>query len=95
MIDEALLLMARALLRVTAPSRVHRVLRTVGRFLPARTDSTEVRRAALALGGPGSCLSRSLAIAARAPGSEVVIGVTRKESGLEAHAWVERSTAGR
>jgi hypothetical protein len=89
LIDEALLLMARVLLRVTAPDRAHRVLRSVGRLLPARTDSEEVRRAALALRGPGSCLSRSLAIAARAPRSEVVIGVAPKGSGLDAHAWIE------
>ena len=56
---------------------------------PSRSRAPARGLAALALGGPGSCLSRSLAIAARAPGSEVVIGVTRKESGLEAHARVE------
>jgi hypothetical protein len=45
---------------------------------------------ARALDRRGSCLSRSLAIAARLPGSTVVIGVDpRRSARLSAHAWVE------
>lgn len=42
------------------------------------------------LAGHGTCLSRSLAIAARMPDAEVVIGVAPGgASPLFAHAWVE------
>jgi hypothetical protein len=50
----------------------------------------EARAAAHALARTGSCLSRSLAVASRLPGAEVVIGADPRWSAkFTAHAWVE------
>jgi Transglutaminase-like superfamily len=51
-------------------------------------DEAEARDAVFRLKPLGTCLSRSLAIAARLPNAEVVIGV-RRDSDVRAHAWVE------
>jgi hypothetical protein len=50
----------------------------------------EARAALTALGKSGTCLSRSLTIAAVLPGSDVVIAFHREgPSKRNAHAWVE------
>ena len=85
--DHALHALAYAALRVMPPLRAHAVVMRAGRLLPQRRSREAVRRAADRL-RRGSCLSRALTVAARAPGSDVIIGV--KEPGaFEAHAWVE------
>ncbi len=90
MIDELLLVLSRALLLTTSPANAHAVLRHLGAILPRRDTPDSVRTATRRLRRRGSCLSRSLAIAARAPSSQVVIGVNlRATAALEAHAWLE------
>ena len=74
-------------LRVLPPQRAHAFVVRAGSLLPQRRSVDAVRRAARRL-RRGTCLSRALTIAARAPGSDVVIGVGRP-SELNAHAWVE------
>jgi hypothetical protein len=90
MLDAAMLLGARVLLRFVPPGRALRRLRTLGKLLP-RLDSVEDARAAVSSLRPrGTCLSRSLAIAARAPRAAVVIGVDPSgEECVFAHAWLE------
>jgi hypothetical protein len=88
--DELLNLTARLLLRAFPLPVAQRMLAGVGRLLPQRRTRQEVHRAASELGGRGTCLSRALAIAARAPAAEVVIGVQLEAgSRLLAHAWLE------
>jgi hypothetical protein len=64
----------------------------------------DARRMVERLGGRGTCLSRSLAVAARCRGSDVVIGVEKRNfvngehlelagRRIEAHAWVEMDGA--
>lgn len=87
--DDLLNLGARVLLRACAPPTVHGALTCVARVLPQRKTHAEVRHAADLL-SRGSCLSRALAIAARSPSADVVIGVQPEGgTGLYAHAWVE------
>jgi hypothetical protein len=89
-LDRAMLLGAQALLRVVAPPRALRVLRALGAGLPRLRSAAEMRTALTSVRGRGTCLSRSLAVAARAPEARVVIGVdpTGRECGF-AHAWLE------
>jgi hypothetical protein len=89
MVDEVLLLTARVLLRACSPQMAHRIMRGLGRSLPPLTSRAEVQRAVQGLRGPGSCLSRALAIAARSEASEVVIGVEWIDEKFHAHAWLE------
>ncbi len=85
--DHALHVVSYVSLQLLPPQRAHALVLRAGALLPQRRSGDAVRRAAARLRG-GTCLSRSLTIAARAPGSEVVIGVGRP-SALNAHAWVE------
>ncbi len=86
----ALLLVARGLLRVVSPLRAHATLVRVGSLLPPLNSREDVRLASRRLGRRGTCLSRSLAIAARAPAASVVIGVALPGNApFLAHAWVE------
>jgi Transglutaminase-like superfamily len=91
MIDRALLLLARALLHACSPETTHDIMRHVGALFPARRSRQEVAAAWARLKNRGSCLSRSLAVAARAPPTEVVIGVTAggHPAAFGAHAWLE------
>ena len=89
MLDGSLLLLARSLLHVMPPSRVLAVLRILSAKAPSLRTSEEARSHAKALRG-GSCLARSLAIAARTPTAQIAIGVEpRRGSRLFAHAWIE------
>lgn len=89
MIDAALLITACLLLRAYPPTRAHAMMRKIGRLLPMRETGAELRRASERLRG-GSCLSRSLALAARAPSADVVIGVELTGgTAFFAHAWLE------
>ncbi len=92
--DWLLNVLALALLRACSPLTAHAVVRRIAALLPElpeRRTPDAVLRAMSALRAPrGTCLSRSLAMAARTPGADIVIGVTRGDGGaLVAHAWLE------
>jgi len=94
MADLGLTLVARGLLHVCSPLRAHALLVRMGALLPQLRTPAEARQAVQALRGRGTCLSRSLAVAARAPAADVVIGVApRGHAPLMAHAWVEMDGA--
>lgn len=89
-----LLVLARGLLRAARPLQAHAVMVRLGAWLPALHTPEDARLAARSLGRHGSCLSRALAVAARAPTADVVIGVEpRGAAPLFAHAWVEMDGA--
>ena len=91
MTDRVLHSMARLLLRFSSPGRAHELLGRVGALLPPHADRGELLRARARL-RHGTCLSRSLALAARAPQADLVIGVTSgPNSPMSAHAWLELS----
>jgi Transglutaminase-like superfamily len=88
--DRLLHLAARILLRTCTPLTARAVLKGFGGLLPQRRTRDEVVRAAVGLGQAGTCLSRALAVTARAPGATVVIGVQHEQGRpLLAHAWIE------
>ncbi len=90
MLDRALILLARSLLRVCSPGHALVAMRVLAGALPSLRTPREVRRVAHELRGRGTCLSRSLAIAARSPDARIVIGVEpRRSEPLFAHAWLE------
>ena len=94
MTDEALHALARILLRLCSPRRTLSIVGQVGALLPPHNDRQDVMRAGarIAAVGRGTCLSRALAVAARAPQAEIVIGVApRRGEPLRAHAWLELS----
>lgn len=81
---------ARIALRMRSPILAKRIIDGAGRLMPPFDTAAEARRAADALEGGGTCLSRALTVAARLRDSEVVIGVhPGMSSPLYAHAWVE------
>ncbi|MGD0677648.1 MAG: lasso peptide biosynthesis B2 protein [Polyangiaceae bacterium] len=89
-IDLALLTIAYTMLRFRPLPGVHALLARIGSHLPELGTVAEARRAARGLARYGTCLTRSLAVAARAPTADVVIAVDpRAGSPLFAHAWVE------
>jgi hypothetical protein len=88
--DLALLATAHGLLCALKPEQAHALMMRVGAWLPTLTTPEDARCIARSMGRHGSCLGRSIAIAARAPAADVVIGVElRSEDSLFAHAWVE------
>ncbi len=92
MTDEGLHALARLLLRACSPARAYAILVRVGVLLPSRRSAGEVLSGLRRLRRCGTCLTRSLAIAARAPDVELVIGVApRPGQQLFAHAWLELS----
>ena len=90
-IDSALHVLAWSLLQVCSPERAHRLVVRLGRILPQYASLDAVRSAEARLRRRGTCLTRSLALTARVPRSEVVIGILPKGGGLVAHAWLEVS----
>ncbi len=68
-------------------SEAFRVTRSVAAFLPT-LDADASAEVARRLRG-GTCLTRSLTVAARTPGASVAIGGTRTNGAFRAHAWVE------
>jgi hypothetical protein len=96
--DNALHAMAYVALRVTSPMRAENWIARVATLLP-RLSTVEAARAMMArLENRGTCLSRSVAVAARCADAHVVIGVVPRSrqprSGpmarsIDAHAWVE------
>jgi hypothetical protein len=92
--DLAMLIIARGLLRTCRPLRAHALMVRLGAWLPPIETPSEARRVARTLARFGTCLSRSLAIASRAPTADVVIAVSpRAHAPLSAHAWVEMDGA--
>ncbi len=90
MTDEILHAFARVALRLCTPQSAYAIVRRVGRFLPTHGDRSDLVRAGKRLRRRGTCLSRALTIAARAPEAELVIGVApRAGESLFAHAWLE------
>jgi hypothetical protein len=90
MTDEAIHVLARILLRICSPGRAHAILTRIGALFSSHADRAGLLRASAHLRRQGTCLSRALAIAARAPQAEVVIGVApRSGQPLLAHAWLE------
>jgi hypothetical protein len=88
--DVSLHAVAWGLLKAYPPSRAHAILMRVGAHLRPIETADEARRVSRVIGRFGTCLSRSLAVAARLPVAEVVIGVApRQNAPLFAHAWVE------
>jgi hypothetical protein len=97
--DNALNVVAYLSLRMAPPLRAKTWVERVGSFYPAINTVEEARKLTKRLGGRGTCLSRSLAVVVRCPGSQVVIGVMPMRRGevfrlepswsVEAHAWVE------
>jgi hypothetical protein len=67
-----------------------RVVRGLARFLPPLAGPEAAREVAESLEGRGTCLTRSLAVAARLPGGRVAIGVDPSNVRVLAHAWVEK-----
>jgi hypothetical protein len=88
--DFCLHAIAWGLLRTCPPARAHALLLRIGAHLEPAGTPDEAREMSRALSRHGTCLSRSLAVAARTPSADVVIGVEpRKMATLFAHAWVE------
>ncbi len=83
--------LARAALRALPPRDAKRIVDAAARPLGRFSSIERARRAADALDGSGTCLSRALTVASRLDGASVVIGVEpgRHVSMLHAHAWVE------
>ena len=82
LVDHALHAVAYVALRRLPVRRAHHLLLRASSLLPARTSDHAPR-----LRG-GTCPSRALAISARIPASQVVIGVSSPGE-FGAHAWVE------
>jgi hypothetical protein len=81
-------LAARLALRVCSPLTAKSHVDALGALLPPM-DIEQAEQAALHLRG-GTCLSRSLALAARLPGAAVIIGLRHTAGApLDAHAWIE------
>jgi hypothetical protein len=89
---QALHLIARAAVRWQSPLRAKRTVNAVAALLAPLSGQPEAAEI-LARLWRGTCLTRSLAVAARLPGAEVVIAAGWKApEGAEsawAHAWVE------
>jgi hypothetical protein len=92
---------ARVALRLSPPLRAKRVVDRVGQAM-GKMDTADAREVLRSLGGSGTCLTRSLAVAARLTGAEIVIlaaPVSYARGGLSeagdpalfAHAWVEHA----
>jgi hypothetical protein len=84
-------LVARITLRTVSPERAKRIVDAMALFMPPLSvnDASLVART---LEGSGTCLTRALTVAARLPGSQVVIGTDGGPAGpaFAAHAWVEQ-----
>ena len=96
--DNALNAAAYLSLLVASPVRANVWVRSIASFYPTINSVGEAEGLNGRLGRRGTCLSRSLAVAARCPGSHVVFGLVPPGEGrptfaarraVEAHAWVE------
>lgn len=88
--DEILHGFVRVVLRYCSPRRAYAIVTELGALLPQHRDRTHVLRAGARIRRTGTCLSRALTLAARAPSAELVIAVApRAGQKLFAHAWLE------
>jgi hypothetical protein len=86
----ALHLAAQVALRGRSPVAAKQIVDRLGRAMRPFRSVEEALEAHEILRGRGACLTRALAVASRAPGAEVVIGVNPRQSAhLVAHAWIE------
>jgi hypothetical protein len=87
--DRLLHVVALVAVRARPPLEAKRVVDAFGRLMPKLSPNDAVRLGK-AMEGRGSCLTRALAVSARLPGSEVVLGTDGTGDGeFTAHAWVE------
>jgi hypothetical protein len=87
--DHALHAVAWLALRSLPPEDAKRVVDQAARLVRPYSI-VHARRTSRRLARWGTCLSRSLTVAARLPDAEVVIGVHLRSHGrFRAHAWVE------
>jgi hypothetical protein len=92
MIDEALHVLSRIVVRFCSPERAHFIVTRLGALLPPHCDHASLMRASVCVRRRGTCFTRALALAARAPQADLVIGVApRRDQPLFAHAWLELS----
>ncbi len=90
LITEALHGVAWIALRLQSPVKARQTVASLGARVRPFATTADARSGASRFLAKGSCLSRSLAISARLPGSSVVIGTDpRWSSRFTAHAWVE------
>ena len=98
--DNALNGVAYLSLLVATPLRAKTWVKVVASLYPTIETIDEARDVIRRLGARGTCLSRSLSVAARCRGSQVVIGVVPPSRAdtprirlsrwpIDAHAWVE------
>jgi hypothetical protein len=88
--NQLLHLVARITLRTVSPERAKRIVDATAQLMPplSLSDASVLART---LEGSGTCLTRALTVAARLPGSQVVIGSDGPAGpAFAAHAWVER-----
>ena len=83
---------ARGAIYLQSPLRAKRTVGWIGAHMKPLEGVDKARSAMRLLRGMGgSCLSRSMTVAARLPGSVVVLGVDPRSSArVSAHAWVEK-----
>ena len=80
---------ARVALRTRSPLLAKRLVDALGAMMP-RLSADRAMYVAASLEGTGTCLTRALTVAARLPGSQVIIGSDGLSGGrFGAHAWVE------
>jgi hypothetical protein len=90
-------LISRMALLVLPPAAAFRVVRLIGRRVPISREDAQAYARSLRR---GTCLSRSMTVAARLPNARVVIGVNSNASrpvtfatkggrAISAHAWVD------
>jgi hypothetical protein len=82
---------ARAALRCTSPIKAKHIVDVLGRrLMPRKGGLPDAENALQFLAARGTCLSRSLTVAACFSDADVVIGVDpRRSMQLSGHAWVE------
>jgi Transglutaminase-like superfamily len=93
--NNALHALAYVALRLTSPVRARDWVVRAAELYPRLRTIDEARELESRLGSWGTCLTRSLVVAARCAPSEIVIGVadpskgpTKSGRALDAHAWV-------
>jgi hypothetical protein len=95
--DNFLNLWAQLALRSVGTIRAKEMVEGLAARYPSIRSIEEARRVVQRMASRGTCLSRSLVVATRCPGSAVIIGVAKGRSAASsdapvapfAHAWVE------
>jgi hypothetical protein len=87
LLTNALNIVAQIAVRRRNPSDASQLVNAAARHLPALRPE-QARLIARRL-RTGTCLTRSMSLAARIPGAFVAIGVHPRAQTIDAHAWVE------